>query len=506
MGFSIHRSPKRSPYARPRAPFGTRLLGCVTGGFGLALLALATPAEQGCADKAPSPSAEAPIIIGASLGLTNGLAGSSAVQRNAILVAQSQINAAGGVLGRRVVFDIRDDQSDETSGIVESIANDFVREGAVAVIGPKSSEQVVRTQAIYAQNQIVQISPAATSTILAGLQPADNRWLFRTMPADDLQGAAVLLFAKTTPRGFAADGGVAPAADAGQGGQDAGQDGGGTTTPPSSCSRLAIINVDNTYGNSMADLIEQHFPNKDALTRKRLPQQVAASYQADVNELLAWKPGCLALIVYQDVGARFMRDLKNTDPTAYAELEDGGFFVIGTDGVYTDEFLKLGRNDAANPASPNVTEGVYGTTANTRSGMVEYNAFRTLYSASYPLGPGGDAPASAANAYDAAILLALAIQQAGSTENRPAIRDALLSVSGPPGIPFAGNQLGDAFRAIQQKQEIDYVGASGSVDFAPNGDVNGDFIIWQAFRNADQQMGYRTVGILKNAALLEQLR
>lgn len=104
-------------------------LGAVTAG---ALLVGSTlTATEGCADKAPAPSAAAPIVIGVSLGLTGDLDTFAAPLRDAVRTAEGQINAGGGLLGRPVRFDVRDDKSDE-GAIVTGVANDLVRDGVVA--------------------------------------------------------------------------------------------------------------------------------------------------------------------------------------------------------------------------------------------------------------------------------------------------------------------------------------------------------------------------------------
>ncbi|AKV03477.1 Branched-chain amino acid ABC transporter, amino acid-binding protein [Labilithrix luteola] len=472
---------------------------------GVALAAAAVTVGQGCSDSAPAPSAPKPIVIGVSLGLTGGLDAFSAPLRDAVRVAEGQINAAGGVLGRPVVFDVQDDTSDESQGIVDRVAHDFVKKGAVAVIGPIGSQQVVKTQQIYRDAHIVQICPSATSTELTGIQPTDDRWLFRTTPADDFQGAAVLLFAKRTPRGLGSDGGTTTP---GPVDTDAG-DGGGTPapSPPAHCSKLAIVNVDNAYGNSMADVIEQNFPKQGGqplLTRKRVSVLLAPGYQDVASSIHDLAPDCLALIAYDDVASQFVRDFK-ADPR-YAALAAKGFFFIGTDGIYTDGFLKRSRENASDPTSPNVAEGVYGTNPDTQPGTPEYNQFKTIYSSYFPIPDGKEAPAFAANTYDAAILIALAIQQAGTVDDRVAIRNALLAVANPPGKSFGPSQLGDALQAIQQKQEIDYKGASGAIDLEPNGNVKAGFIVWEAHRAPDKTVDYRTVGRFSLEELVEQLK
>lgn len=454
------------------------LLALLTGGVVAFAMLASLGAGQGCADKAPAPVAPTPVVVGVSLGLTGGLEAFAGPLRNAVRAAEGQINAAGGVLGRPIVFDIVDDKSDEDA-LVASVANDFVRKRVVAVIGPIGSQQVVKTQDIYAKARILQITPSATSTDLSTVQPVGDRWLFRTTPADDFQGAAVLLFARLTPNGLSRDGGT-PQVDGG---------------PPSTCSKMVIVNIDNAYGNSMGDVIEQNFAKQAGqpiLTREKVPVKLEASYQTVAAKVVNLAPQCLALIAYDDVAAQFVRDVK-AEPK-YKALESAGFFFIGTDGVFTSGFLQRGRMNPSDPTSPNVAEGVYGTNPDTQPGTPEYNQFRTIYASYFPLGNSPDAPAFAANIFDAAVMIALAIQSAGNTDG-VAVRDALLKVASPPGTPVTPAALLEGFQKIQQKEDIDYKGGSGAVDLEPNGNVKAGFIVWQAVRDpGTNTVDYKTVG------------
>ncbi|MBX3187879.1 MAG: ABC transporter substrate-binding protein [Labilithrix sp.] len=474
----------RQTRTRLRRPLA---LGFCAAGAAFAISALGV--EQGCSEQPPPPVGDKPILIGVSFGLSAGLKDFAAPLRDSIRVAEGQINAAGGVLGRRVFFDVQDDESDEEAK-VEEVANDFVRKGAVAVIGPLSSGQVVRVQQIYAEKNIIQISPSATSTDITNIQPSGDRWLFRTTPADDFQGAAVLLFSQRTPRGLG-DAGAPPEVDGG---------------PPSTCRKMAIVHVDNAYGKSMADVIEKAFPRRAGqpiLARKSVSVKVAASYVDVVAQIMPLEPECVALITYDDVGAQFVRDFK-TDP-GYAALAAKGFFFIGTDGVYTDGFIKKGLENESDPKSPNIAEGVYGTNPDTQPGTKEYNEFRTIFSSYFPLGV-KDAPSFGANTFDAAVLIALAIQRAGNTNDRDAIRRSLIEVANAPGKPFTPAQLGDALQAAARGEDIDYKGASGTVDLEPNGNVKSGFIVWEAFRNTKREVEYRTVGRFALEELVDQLK
>ncbi|MDH3664398.1 MAG: amino acid ABC transporter substrate-binding protein, partial [Alphaproteobacteria bacterium] len=76
--------------------------------------------------------------------------------------------------------------------------------------------------------------------------------------------------------------------------------------------------------------------------------------------------------------------------------------------------------------------------------------------------------------YDAAFLLALAVEQAGSAD-RTAIRDALRAVASPPGEVIEAGEWAKAKELIAAGADINYEGVGGSLDFDDAGDVTGFF-------------------------------
>jgi branched-chain amino acid transport system substrate-binding protein len=463
---------------------GRRFAALVLIAFGSASAVATVALSQGCAEDPPKPSADPPIVVGVSLGLTKGLAGVSAPLRDAVRAAEGEINAGGGLLGRQVRFDIEDDRSDE-GAYVTSVAQRFADRGVAAIIGPVGSGQVKLTADVFAQRQIIQLSPTATSVELTTIQPKEDRFLFRTTPADDFQGSAVILFATKTPRGLG---------DAGAG---------------ATCNKLALVYLDNPYGTSMAKVVKDNFPKRGAarivVADKKIPLETKASYEAEATEIIAAGPECLALITYDDAAAQFVRDFKAN--SGYAALAGNGFFFIGTDGVFTQRFLDRSLKDPSNPLSESAADGVYGTNPDTQPGTTEYNAFRTIYGSYFPLPAGADTPSFAANTFDAAILIAFAIQKAGSTSDRVAVREALKVVSKPGGRPISPVEIGDGLAELRNGGDIDYKGASGNVDFDDSGNVNGGFIIWQAKREqANGPVVYKTVARFATDELVEQVQ
>lgn len=411
-------------------------------------------------------------IIGVSDSLTGPLQGIGTPLQNSVKVAEANINANGGILGKPVRFIIEDDTSDE-SDIARQTIGKLISQGAAAIIGPNGSGQVNAVQTATYASKLIEISATATSPVLTTVQPAQDRYLFRTVPADDFQGKALVKFAISGPSGNGAGG-------AG----DAGADGGGTGG--AACKKLALFYYTNPYGTAMAKVVKDNFPAASGggsiVADVSVDTAVKSDYNTEVGTLVAAKPDCLAMIVYDDVGDVFLSSLQQALNVpvggGWSAPWNSNFFVIGTDGSYTQALIDNGRSDKSNPNSPTVAEGVYGTNPDTNPLTSDYNDFKNLYVAQYPLAPGKtDLDAYTANQFDAATLIALAIAQAGGTSDKVALRDALYKVSSGGKAHGPGDILG-ALADISHGIDIDYRGASGPVDFDPYGNVTGGYIIW----------------------------
>src|SRR6478672_8165772 len=93
----------------------------------LAFLLASTPAE-----------AQAPIKIGASLSLTGTYAKPGAYQKEGYEVCVDELNAKGGLLGRKIEFVMYDDQS--STQTAQRLYEKLITEDKVdAVMGPYSS-------------------------------------------------------------------------------------------------------------------------------------------------------------------------------------------------------------------------------------------------------------------------------------------------------------------------------------------------------------------------------
>jgi branched-chain amino acid transport system substrate-binding protein len=98
--------------------------------------------------------------------------------------AIADINARGGLLGRKIVAVMGDDASDPKQGV--SVANKLVSEGVRLAVGPFNSGVMLPASEVYAENGTLLISPSATNPRIT----ERGLWnVFRTCGRDDQQGA-----------------------------------------------------------------------------------------------------------------------------------------------------------------------------------------------------------------------------------------------------------------------------------------------------------------------------
>ncbi|MBN9430915.1 MAG: branched-chain amino acid ABC transporter substrate-binding protein [Bosea sp.] len=129
-------------------------------------------------------AAHADIKIGVAGPLTGPNAAFGAQLQKGAEQAVADINAKGGVLGQKLVVVLGDDVSDAKQGV--SVANKFVGDGVQFVVGHFNSSVSIPASEVYAENNILQITPASTNPTFT----ERGLWnTFRTCGRDDQQGA-----------------------------------------------------------------------------------------------------------------------------------------------------------------------------------------------------------------------------------------------------------------------------------------------------------------------------
>lgn len=103
-------------------------------------------------------------------------------------LAQEDINAAGGVLGKPVRFDA-EDSGDASMDVGLANAETLVADGVDAIIGPPSSEVALDIIEPVTSAGVVLFSPSNTAPELSSVP--DHGLYFRNVPSDLLQGEAL---------------------------------------------------------------------------------------------------------------------------------------------------------------------------------------------------------------------------------------------------------------------------------------------------------------------------
>lgn len=385
----------------------------------------------GCLDEPPASDVE-PIKIGVLSPLTGGLAGVGESLVDAALLVEQEVAAVGGLLGGRPVqFVIADTQTDE--GKAREAAVRLVQdEGVVAVVGAAASSSSLAAQEVTGPAQVPQVSCCSTSSQLRDAQgQGQQRYLFRTVPSDLLQVAVV-----------------------------------GRVAAQQRCTRLAVMHLNDAYGQPFGDAIADQapliVPGLQTVAQVPFPDE-KPSYVDEVRQVRDAGPDCIALVAFQASGGAILRDWF-----ALADTPDVTW--IGTDGVRDDKFVEAA-------GSPAAVDGVLGTAPITAPAAATYNSFSGNYRATFGKRP----EIFNGNQYDAAMLLVLAIEHAGSTQGG-AIRDGLFQVStdnNDGGRFYGPGQIGEALAALRDGQPIDYLGASGPVDLDAYGEVLADYEVWR---------------------------
>ena len=110
--------------------------------------------------------------------------------KEGVATAVEQINAAGGINGKKIETTVVDDACEPKQGPVAAnrVVNDKIR----YVIGPVCSGAAIAAAPIYNNEGVVVITPSATSPALT--EGKNFHFIFRTIGRDDQQGPAAAKF------------------------------------------------------------------------------------------------------------------------------------------------------------------------------------------------------------------------------------------------------------------------------------------------------------------------
>ena len=111
-------------------------------------------------------SDSSPILIGFSGQLTGKIADVGVPARNGVQLAIENVNAAGGVNGRKLKLIAKDDGNNPVQAI--RVDQELIDAGVIAVIGHLTSSQTMAALPLFNKNEVVLLSPTTSTPALTG--------------------------------------------------------------------------------------------------------------------------------------------------------------------------------------------------------------------------------------------------------------------------------------------------------------------------------------------------
>lgn len=358
------------------------------------------------------------VKLGLLLAYTGPLETVTPGLSDAAELAVAQVNAQGGILGGRTLSLFAADGACDTTTAANAADRLVNTDQVTAIVGGMcTGETIAGANNAGIPGNVVMISPSSTAPTVTDLD--DNDLVFRTAPSDAYQGdvLARLLLSK-------------------------------------GIDEVVLTYVNNDYGNGFADAFSTAFiAGGGDIAATASHEEGRADYRPELGNLAATGVETLVILAYGDgSGQTILRQA----------IESGNFLsFVGGDGMVGDYFDGM-------PAA--AIEGMIGTKP----------ADSTVEGAAIFAGLAEDAGIDGGaifgpQTYDAAFLLALAIEQNG-TDDREGLSDALRSVSTAPGEVILPGEWAKAVEFIAAGEDIDYQGAAGLHEFDGAGDVPGAIV------------------------------
>lgn len=339
----------------------------VLAAFGAAMLL------AGCG-RSPSSATSNEIPVGEYASLTGGNASFGQSSHNGTQLAVDEINAAGGVLGKKINLITEDDQS--LAGQPATIMRKFMStDKVVAVLGEVASSKSLEAAPICQENKIPMISPASTNPKVT----ETGDYIFRVCFIDPFQGTVMAKFALS--KGW---------------------------------KKVALLtDVKEDYSVGLAQFFKENFEkNGGQIVKEQSYSTGDKDFKAQLTSIKAASPDAIFVPGYYGEVALIAlqaRDLGITVP------------LLGGDGWVGESLLKVAGH---------ALDGSYFSNHYSESDPSPViQDFVKKYKARYGVVP----DAMAALGYDSAMLLADAIKRAGTT-GEPQLRDAIAATKGFQGV------------------------------------------------------------------------
>jgi branched-chain amino acid transport system substrate-binding protein len=355
------------------------------------LVGLTACAQTPSGDTGEAAGSEDPILIGVLSPLTGTISAYGQDQVNAVKMAVDEINAAGGLLGRQLTYQVEDDE--KKPELAASLTQKLIEDGVDVIIGGMSSSSTIAGGPIAERAKMLMISPWSTNP-----KAAEGDWIFRACFSDEFQGRIEATYA-VEELGCKAPAMLLDVGDDGTKGQ------GEVVQATLEELGVPLVAVEN-YASGDRD------------------------FKAQLTKIKSFNPDCLITPNYY-----------GEDALIRVQMKELGMDIpqIGGDGNDAPEFFEI-----AGEAANGFRMTTHYAPDDPREAVQHFSAkYKELY---------GEAPRStAALSYDAVMLYKLAVEKAGSFDPE-AVRQALASLTDVTSLitasTFSMDETGTGIKAL----------------------------------------------------------
>lgn len=378
---------------------------------------IAAAAASLLAGSALAASHTSPIKLGFLGGITGPIESLMPPIQGGAQLAVDEVNGAGGIGdGQMIELVVGDTTCVDATAAANAADRQVNVDEVAAIVGAMCSGATISAaNNAGVPSNTVMVSPASTSPALTELD--DNDLVFRTAPSDAFQGE--VLAQAVLDRDI---------------------------------TEVAVTYVNNDYGKGFAESFEAAFTaGGGTVTLSEAHEDGKADYRPEIGNLASSGATDLVVLAYVD----------GSGGTIIQQAVEGGDFerFIGGDGMV---------GAAIGERAGSAADGMIAT----RPGSPDNAGADTFRSAAEGADLDPDAT-FAAQSYDAAMLLALAMEKTGG--EKEGLSAALREVASAPGEPILPGEFAKAKELIAAGTDIDYQGAAGDAEFDDAGDVPGNY-------------------------------
>ena len=375
-----------------------------------------------------SPALAADVKLGIIYGFTGPIESLTPPMAEAAEMAMKEVTDSGAFMNGSSVTAVRADSTCVDAAAATAGAERLITsDGISAIVGADCSGVTIAVlQNVAMAKGMVMISPSATSPALSDME--DNGLFFRTAPSDAREGQVVAEMLKE--KGYNA---------------------------------VALTYTNNDYGKGLADAIQSNFKSMGGtITIVTAHEEGKGDYSAEVGALAQAGGDLLVVAGYLDQGGKMI---------IQGSLDAGSFDTFFLPGGMIGDSLPTAIGSDLN--------GSFGVVAGTDSP----GAAMMSKIVGSELGP------FVGESYDAAALIMLAMQAAGSTDSSD-FAAKVLDVANAPGEKIYPGELAKGLKILAGGGDIDYVGAS-AVELIGGGESAGNYreIVVEGAKN--KTVGYR---------------